>query len=80
MLFPKLHQDLRARGRLVPDDFTARFLLESGDQIARKSVRIRLERRFDLQPHQFPMAGHRILAGRNLGHFAEVSRRFVHRA
>ena len=67
VLGAELFQDDGPRRRLVAEHAAAGVLFEGTDDLRRKSVRVERERPLDDETHHLPVAGRRVLAGRELG-------------
>ena len=66
VLFSELLDDLGAGRRLVPEDAASGLVHERVDDLVREAVRIGRKRRRGDDPHVLPVAGRRVLSGREL--------------
>ena len=66
----QLFDDDRAGSRIIAQRAPANRFLERFQDIGWEAIGIGGKRPFQLHPHQFPMPGGRVLARRDLRHFA----------
>jgi len=75
MFLPQLFDDRRPACRLVSDDLAAGSPLDFPDQFVGEAFGKHLKRGIDAEPHDFPVAGHRVFPGGGLLHFRIKSQR-----